>query len=156
MIKLTHSNLEVVKPLMEERIAGSAIGARCPIEFIFPILIMNVIAERVSVFVDKLENPSAALILTYSQAAYTNETTVIMNLVYVSEKARQESPRLAIELADEMFATAEAFAKSKNADILQAASWVYRGSPDISPLLERKGFEPQTREFVKILNPAKQ
>jgi hypothetical protein len=52
-----------------------------------------------------------------------------------------------------MLATAEAHAVSVGADLLQAASWVYRGCADISPILEKAGFEPQSREFVKILNP---
>jgi hypothetical protein len=156
MIKLTHENLDVIEPLIKERIEGSFIGTRCPIDFIFPVLIMNVIGERMIAYADKEEDPSAAMLLTFAQAAYTKETAVIMNLIYVSNRVREESPRLAIELTNEMFATAEAFAKSKNADVLQAASWIYRGSPDISSLLKSKGFEPQTIEHVKILNPANQ
>jgi hypothetical protein len=108
-----------------------------------------------SVFVDREEDPQCALILSFVQASVCDETSVVMNLIYVGEKTCKESPRLAIELANDMFTTAEAFAKSKDADVLQAASWVYRGSKDISDLLERKGFEPQTKEFVKILNKTK-
>lgn len=156
MIKLNYKDLESIRPILQERIEGSKIGDRCPIEFIFTVLTMNVLGGRITVYVDKEDDPSAVLILTYAQASVCNETAVIMNLVYVTEKARAGNPRLAIELVNEMFATAEAFAKSKEADVLQAASWIYRGGEDISHLLEKKGFEPQTKEFVKILNHQKQ
>lgn len=152
MIKLNYKNAEVAKPLIAERIIGAQISERCPIDYIFPIIELNMMSDIVSVFVDREVDPQSALILAFVPAAVCNESAVIINLIYVSDKVRAENPRLSIELMNEMFSMAEGFAKSKRADVLQAASWVYRGAPDISSILEHKGFEPQTREFVKFLN----
>jgi len=156
VIQLKYNQIELVRPLVEERIAGSKIGARCPIDYVMSVAGVNAVSGRITVFVDRLEDPQAVLGLTYAHASFCDETAVIMNLIYVSEKVRSENGRLAITLTNEMFQTAEAFAAARRADVLQAASWIYRESPDISNLLKHHGFEPQTIEFVKILNQPKQ
>lgn len=156
MIQLKYDHTEVIRDLLAERIEGSKIGDRCPIDHAMKIISINAVLGKATVFVDNPEKPSALLILTHAHSAVCKETTVIMNMIYISEKVREENGRLAIALTNEMFQTAEAFAKAKRADVLQAASWIYRESPDISNLLKHHGFEPQTIEFVKILNHPKQ
>ena len=153
MIKLKYTQLEIIKPLLHQRLVESKLDERCPVDYIFPIISLNMMGGVAWVFVDKEVDPSAILVLSFVQASVCNETAVIINLIYIDSNVRRENPRLAITLKDEMFETAEAFAASKGADVLQAASWVYRGCEDISPILKQKGFEPQTKEFVKILKP---
>lgn len=152
MIKLTPKNIEVAQPLVEERIKSAGIEDRCSVDYIFPIIEANQEAGTATVFVDRVKDPQAILILAYVPSSICDEVSVIMNLVYTSNEVREKNPRLSIELMNEMFATAESFARGKRADVLQAASWIYRGAPDISHILEKKGFEPQTREFIKLLN----
>lgn len=102
--------------------------------------------RSMAAFVDDLENPRAALIMSLFEGLVTDDNYANIILIYVTPELRGDK-----NYGDALMKTAEAFARKAGANFLLGTSWLYKGSKGIDWFWKKRGFEPQETIYIKQL-----
>ena len=149
--QLNINKLELIRPLVEERVREAGLGKRMPPDLALATIEMHAQSGYFNIFVDNVENPTALLILVVGPVTLFAEVTCSMTLLHVAKSVRTESPKIAARLSSEMMQHSEAFARQRGCDCLRSGSWVWREHVDISAIYEKSGMEKQSITYVKML-----
>lgn len=89
-------------------------------------------------YVDSIEDPKIALVLTHYPDIFSYTTTCSIALIYVAPELRGKPNNFS-----ELIRISKNYARLNNAKRLIGSSWVFRNAPSISKLFEKEGFEIQ-------------
>lgn len=144
-------NVRLLQPMLAEKLDEANLTERLPLEIIQATIAAHLAGRSAHAFVDDLEKPRCVLILTTGQGTAFPEQSCVINVIHVQREFRDKNPSGAVELFKQMVQHAEAWGRSKGCTIMRGASWIWRGSKDISSMWESCGYEPQSVEFSKPL-----
>lgn len=143
---IPQSKIGILQKIITDRIIESHLEHRSSVGEVMVKLERGYNERRMGAYVDDLNNPQCALIMSLFHGSATEDRYANIALAYVVPELRGKA-----EYGNALIETAEAYAKHHKANSLLGTSWLYKDSKDTGWFWKAKGFEPQETIYVKHL-----
>jgi len=146
LIPVPQGLLEIVKPIIQLRLAESNLEKRSSVENVFEKLVAGYKNHDKAVYVDSVDDPKHCLILGLYEAIVSDERTAAVHLIWSHPSVRGDIAYVRLMMETTVF-----YAKAHEAVAILGSSWIYGGAESTNAIWERFGFVPQANMYVKLL-----